>query len=333
MTAIGRVLALALIPTLMAVGSVRDARAASAEPRPPSAASPYIVVLGVAQDGGSPQAGAKEHPGWTDPAFRHRVACLGLIDPASRGRWLFDATPDFREQLHHLDRIAPAKGTPGLSGIFLTHAHIGHYTGLMFLGHESMGAREVAVHAMPRMRDYLSRNGPWSQLVRYGNIALEDLRDGEPVRLNDRLAITPFTVPHRQEYSEVVGYRIDGPGRSVLFIPDIDSWEEWDGTGTRIEQLIASVDVAYLDGSFYADGEIPGRDMSGFPHPFIVRSMERFAPLPSTEKAKIHFIHLNHTNPALRSDSAARRTIIASGFRVAIEGETVDLQKPPPSPR
>jgi pyrroloquinoline quinone biosynthesis protein B len=176
------------------------------------------------------------------------------------------------------------------------------------------------------MRDYLRGNGPWSQLVRYENIALEELRDGEPVRLNERLIVTPFAVPHRQEYAEVVGYRIDGPDRSVLFIPDIDSWEEWDEAGTRIETMIAAVDVAYLDGTFYSDGEIPGRDMSGFPHPFIAHGMERFAPLPAGEKAKIRFIHLNHTNPALLPDSEARRSISANGFRVAKEGETVDLQ-------
>jgi pyrroloquinoline quinone biosynthesis protein B len=295
--------------------------------------TPYIVVLGIAQDGGSPQAGTKSHRGWTEQAFRQRVASLGLVDPASGGRWLFDATPDFRKQLHHLDRIAPVRGIPGLSGIFLTHAHIGHYTGLMFLGHESMGARGVTVYAMPLMREYLSGNGPWSQLLRYGNIKLESLRDDKSIRLNDRLAVTPISVPHRQEFSEVVGYRIDGPGRSVLFIPDIDSWKEWDEAGTRIEQLIALVDVAYLDGTFYDDGEIPGRNMSGFPHPFIRHSMERFAHLSSGERAKIRFIHLNHTNPALRPDSEARRSITANGFRVAEEGETVDLQATPSRPR
>lgn len=90
------------------------------------ARSPFIVVLGIAQDGGSPQAGTKDDPGWDDPALRRRVASLGLVDPPSGGRWMFDATPDFREQLHHLDRVAPVAGIPGLAGIFLTHAHIGH---------------------------------------------------------------------------------------------------------------------------------------------------------------------------------------------------------------
>lgn len=288
-------------------------------------AAPYLMVLGVAQDGGVPQAGTVAHPGWDDPARRRLVVCLALVDPATGQRWLFEATPDFREQLHRLDEAAPTQDRPGLSGIFLTHAHIGHYTGLMFVGHESMGAQGVPVYAMPKMRAYLEANGPWSQLVRYHNIELRALEDGQPVALNERLRVTPFAVPHRQEFSEVAGFRVDGPDRSVLFIPDIDSWEEWDTLGTRIEDALAEVDVAYLDASFYADGEIPGRDMSGFPHPFITHSMARFGSLPADERAKVRFIHLNHTNPALWPDSEARRTILRNGYRVAEEGERVEL--------
>ena len=288
-------------------------------------AAPYLVVLGIAQDGGVPQAGSKEHPAWNEPTLRRHAVSLALVDPATSQRWLFEATPDLREQLHRLDGIAPVAETPGLAGIFLTHAHMGHYSGLMYLGHESMGARGVPVHAMPRMADFLRINGPWSQLVRYGNIVLHPLADGTPVRLNQRLTVTPFLVPHRQEYSEVVGYRIDGRNRSVLFLPDIDGWEEWDAEGTRIEDRIAEVDVAYLDATFYADGEIPGRDMSGFPHPLLTHSLDRLGKLPDKERAKARFLHLNHTNPALLPDSEARRTIAARGFRVAVELEKVEL--------
>lgn len=289
------------------------------------APSPYLVVLGIAQDGGVPQAGSNENPAWEDPDLRRLVVSLGLVAPATGGRWLFEATPDFREQLHRLDEVAPADSVPGLDGIFLTHAHIGHYTGLMFLGHESLGAMGVPVYAMPRMAQFIATNGPWSQLVKYENVLLKRLEDGVPVQLGSGLTVTPFLVPHRQEFAEVVGFRIEGPNRSALFIPDIDSWEEWDEAGSRIESAIASVDVAYLDGSFFANGEIPGRDMTGFPHPFITHSIRRFEDLPSAEKAKIRFIHLNHTNPALFDDSEAREQIEQGGFRVAEEGEKFEL--------
>ena len=299
--------------------------AAADESKSGIATEPFLVVLGIAQDGGSPQAGTKEHPGWDDPSFKHMATSLALVDPVTGQRWIFDATPDFREQLHRLDLVAPHAGKPGLTGIFLTHAHMGHYTGLMHLGYEVMGADSVAVHTMPRMKGFLENNGPWDQLVRYGNIALQPMADGVPVRLNERLTVTPFLVPHRQEYTEVVGFRIDGPNTSVLFIPDIDSWEEWDAAGTRIEDVLATVDVAYLDATFFDLGELPGRDMSGIPHPLIRHSMDRFAPLPDAEKSKVRFIHLNHTNPALRDTSAAFREIESRGFHRALEMEQLEL--------
>lgn len=309
---------------LMAGGCVQQAKIEE-KPGEKLEKDPYLIVLGIAQDGGVPHAGNKEHRGWSDPKFKRHIVSLGLVDPTTEERWMIDATPDFREQLHMLDTAFPVDEKLGLKGIFLTHAHIGHYTGLMFLGHESMGTHEVPVYAMPRMIEFLSYNGPWDQLVRYKNILLKPLADKTPVTLNDRLAITPFMVPHRQEYSEVIGFRINGPNRSVLYITDIDKWEDWDEQGTHIEDLIAEVDVAFLDGTFYAKGEIPGRDMSTFPHPFITDSMERFRVLPVEEREKIRFIHLNHTNPALNDEREAQKTIKAKGYRVAEEMESVIL--------
>jgi len=292
---------------------------------PSQATDPYILVLGIGQDGGFPQAGSKAGPAWDDPSLARRATALALVDPDSGERWLFEATPDFRSQLRQLDLVAPHPDKPGLAGIFLTHAHVGHYLGLAQLGHEVIGAQKTPVYAMPRMREFLSTNGPWDQLVRYQNIELRPLEEGRTQVLNSRLKVTPFRVPHREEYSEVVGYRIEGPNRSALFIPDIDSWEQWDELGTRIEDMIASVDVAYLDGTFFANGEIPGRDMSGFPHPFISHSMQRFANLPTSEKQKVSFIHRNHSNKTLLPDSPERRQVLEAGFALAEEAERFPL--------
>ncbi len=293
---------------------------------------PYLYVLGIAQDGGVPQAGSFDDTAWSDPKARRLPTSLGLIDPAGGRRWLFDATPAFPEQLYRLHKeSAKADGeTPRdrenvLDGIFLTHAHIGHYTGLVHLGHEVMGAELVPVYAMPRMANFLELNGPWSQLIDYQNIVINRIQAALPVHLGGDITVTPVVVPHRQEFSEVVGYRIEGPKRSVLFIPDIDSWEEWDELGVRIEDEIKKVDVALLDGTFFENGEIPGRDMSDFPHPFITHSMERFSKLSKREKKKIRFIHLNHTNPALVAKSDAWKKVISRGFRIAEEGERISL--------
>ena len=253
------------------------------------------------------------------------ATCLALIDPTSGRRWLFDATPDFKEQLYRLDHVAPHDDIPGLDAIFLTHAHIGHYTGLMHVGIESMNARSVPVYAMPRMEQFLRSNGPWSQLVEMKNIDLLPLRDREPVSLGNRLSVTPLRVPHRDEFSETVGFHISGRQRSVLFLPDITGWAAWEERGTRIEDVLAEVDVAYLDGTFMTGAELPGRDLSTIKHPLIAASIERFAGLSAVERRKVRFIHLNQSNPLIQGDVDAQELLEHSGCGVAREGERVEL--------
>jgi pyrroloquinoline quinone biosynthesis protein B len=276
-------------------------------------AAPYTFVLGIAQDGGIPQAGCRKS---CCTGGRHeRVASLAVVDPASHRWWLIDATPDFPSQLATMAAEAPACS---LAGIFLTHAHIGHYTGLMYLGREAMGAHGMPVWAMPRMRGFLTTNGPWGQLVTLGNIELRPLAADSAIALGDSLRVTPFRVPHRDEYSETVGFRIDGPRGAVVFLPDIDKWERWD---RRIEDVIAGTSAAYLDGTFFNADELPGRDMREIPHPFIVESLARFAALPVTERNRIRFIHVNHTNRAAIAGTTERKRVEASGCGVARAGE------------
>ncbi len=310
--------AIALL-ALAAACAAPEGNGMSADPRP------YALVLGVAQDGGAPHAGCRREccrPRWEDPELRRHASCLALVDPRSGRRWMIEATPDFPYQLHALDRIAPSEAAPGLDGILLTHAHVGHYLGLAHLGREVMGARAVPVYAMPRMRELLSSDGPWSQLVALGNIELRALEEGRPVQLERDIAVTPFRVPHRDEYSETIGLLIRGPRRTLAWISDIDKWARWE---RPIEELLAEVDAAYLDGTFFAEGEIPGRAMAEIPHPFIAETLQRLAPLPASERAKVRFVHLNHTNPALDEDGPAARAIRAAGFALAREGERLEL--------
>ena len=302
------------VPLAALAALVVFASAASARP---AGGAPYTVVLGIAQDGGIPQAGCRRS---CCTSGRHeRVASLAIVDPATHRWWLIDATPDFGSQLAAMTREAPACS---LAGIFLTHAHIGHYAGLVNLGREVMGSRGMPVWAMPRMREFLATNGPWGQLVTLRNIELGALAADSAITLGDSLRVTPFRVPHRDEYSETVGFRIDGPRAAVVYLPDIDKWERWD---RRIEDLVAGASAAYLDGTFYDAAELPGRDMREIPHPFIVESLSRFADLPAAERKHIRFIHLNHTNRALVPGSAERRRIEHAEMRVAVEGERVTL--------
>jgi len=282
-----------------------------------SAAPVRVVVLGIAQDGGVPHAGCTK--ACCTSGRRERVVSLGVVDEAAKRWWLFDATPDFPGQWRRMQAEAPGCT---LAGVFLTHAHIGHYTGLMHLGREVMGTRGMPVYAMPRMRAFLEGNGPWEQLVTLGNIAIVPLAADSAVTLTPRLTVTPFRVPHRDEYSETVGYVIEGPSRSVAFLPDIDKWERWE---RPVEDLVRRVDAAYLDATFFDGSELPGRNIAEIPHPLIVESLARFERLTSAERARVRFIHLNHTNSALDPDGEAARRVRAAGCGIAREGETTAL--------
>ncbi|HIN02551.1 MAG TPA: pyrroloquinoline quinone biosynthesis protein PqqB [Candidatus Marinimicrobia bacterium] len=276
--------------------------------------SPYVVVLGIAQDGGSPHAGCEKRcckELWTN-GDKEKVSCIGIVDPRSGKSWMIDATPDFPEQY----RILTKEHDSELAGIFLTHAHMGHYTGLLHLGREVMGAKDVPVFAMPEMKKFLESNGPWNQLVQLNNIEIQPMKNDKEIKLANGLIIEPFLVPHRDEYSETVGYKIMGLKQSVLFIPDIDKWEKWD---QEIFEVIQHIDIALLDGTFYSQDELPNRDMGEIPHPFIVESMEALYNLNSSNRNKVHFIHFNHSNPAIRN-GAASNLIRSNRFDVAREG-------------
>ena len=285
--------------------------------------SPYIIVLGIAQDAGFPQANCKKsccRQAWKDPSIRKMVSCIAVVDPEQGAAWMIDATPNFTDQLQLLLNHRPEKLT--LQGIFLTHAHIGHYTGLMYLGREVMGSKKVPVYTMPRMNKFLSFNGPWSQLVSLDNISLLPLRSDSTVVLGADLEIKPLLVPHRDEFSETVGFSIKNKQGSILYIPDIDKWSKWD---KNLHSMVKSHSSVLIDGSFFANGEIPGRDMSEIPHPFVEETMALLKDLDSSEKDKIHFIHLNHTNPLLNKKNEEYQQVVNQGYHVAEEGQILQF--------
>jgi pyrroloquinoline quinone biosynthesis protein B len=254
-----------------------------------------IVVLGIAQDGGIPQLGCTRPLCEDVRAGRRKpekVSSLGLINRRTGAAYVFDATPDFPAQVQVLT------GGRLPDGVFLTHAHMGHYTGLMFLGRESVNAKAVPVYATERMSAFLTANGPWSQLVSINNIALRTVRYGQAVALAGGVRVTAFQVPHRDEYSDTVGFRIEGPNRSALFIPDIDRWEKWD---QDIRTLADTVDYAFLDGTFASATEI-NRPIEEIPHPLMSRTRE----LLKGARARLYFIHLNNSNAEIDRPDVAR---------------------------
>jgi pyrroloquinoline quinone biosynthesis protein B len=276
-----------------------------------------LKILGVVQDGGFPHLGNNKTC-CENIQQKKFVTSIMLINNKNNESYLFDASPDINEQLNFMgDRI-----NKDLKGIFLTHAHIGHYTGLMFFGREALNSNLINVFAMPRMKKFLETNGPWSQLVKLNNINLIQIHSESVFSLSDQIRITPFEVPHRGEFSETVGYKIHGPNKTALFIPDIDKWYLWEKS---IIDEIREVDYALIDATFYDFKEVNYRDISEIPHPFVIETMSLFKNSSKKEKSKIYFIHLNHTNPLLDEKSKEFNDIINKGYNVAYEGLELNL--------
>ncbi len=275
------------------------------------------IVLGIAQDGGVPHLGCRQArcvEARRNPARRELVASLGLTDRSEGKRFVVDATPDFTEQMALLG------GLP--DGILLTHAHIGHYLGLAQLGREVLGARRVPVFCTPSMARFLRENKPWSRLVSLENIEIMEIEPGVEFPLTTRLRVKALRVPHRDEDSDTVAYLITGPERKLLWLPDIDKWEKWE---TPIEEALKDPSLtAFLDGTFFDAGEIPGRTIADIPHPLVPETVGRLLAHGSPPAAKVFFVHLNHTNRLL-SDPKAVGELARRGFFVAKQGARFPL--------
>ncbi len=310
---------------LSIAGCNADKKAAAKQADEKELPEKFLVVLGVAQDAGYPQIGCTKEcctAYWEGKEEKKYTTCLTLVDRKANQYWLFEATPDIAHQLHSVQQYLFTREDYSPDGIFITHAHIGHYSGLMQLGREAMGSKAVPVWAMPRLDSFLKNNGPWSQLVSLKNIQLQSLKADSAVSLNASLKVTPVKVPHRDEFSETVGFVIESNKKKILFIPDIDKWEKWE------KDIIAEVgkaDMALLDGTFYKNGELPGRNMSEVPHPFVEESLQRFSGLSSAQKSQIVFIHFNHTNPLLKKESSEKKKVKADGFGVAEQGMVIEM--------
>jgi pyrroloquinoline quinone biosynthesis protein B len=296
---------------------------------PLSAFAQRVIVLGTAQDGGMPQTGC-EHAACAaarkDPKLARRVASLAIV--AGGRTFLVDATPDLPEQIQEVHTFRPfpegKTDRAPFDGVLLTHAHIGHYLGLAHFGFESLNTKDLPVYVSPRMAEYLRTNGPWSQLVRLGNIKLIEIQLGEWFPLAEGITVKAFAVPHRDEYSDTLAFLIRGPKRTLLYVPDTDTWRTW----TRpLPQVIEEekVDYALLDATFYSPDELPDRDVTKIKHPLVTDSMELLGPLVKAGKVKVWFTHLNHSNPALDPNGAARKDIEARGFRVLDESDSLEL--------
>lgn len=283
----------------------------------------FVKVVGTAQDGGIPHIGCSCpncQRAWQDPRFSRLISSLALFDLKENKTILVDATPDIRTQTKIIqDRLGPEKKKKRYcpDGVLLTHGHIGHYTGLMFYGYEALSTDRLPVYCTQRMNDFLANNGPWSQLVSQKNIITRIIQTERIFSLTSQIAILPFSVPHRDEYTDTLGFVIKGPNKSLLYIPDIQNWDVWDRS---IIDEVQKVDIALLDGTFFSPEELPARDLASIGHPFISDSVKLLKDIVRESKTEVCFTHLNHSNLALDPEGEARKNVNKDGFGLAADG-------------
>jgi len=198
--------------------------------------------------------------------------------------------------------------------ILLTHAHIGHYGGMFFLGRESYDTDERPVYCSEEMAEWLrAGNKAYSHLVERRNIELNSLEKGEWSELHD-LEVKPVEVVHRNEDADTVGFMFRKSGKKIYYMPDLDHWTE------NPEKAVREADIAIVDGTFYSVEEEIGADRE-VPHPEIPETAEKFSGCDT----EIYFTHLNHTNPVADSESEEHEEVEENGFNVAEDGEKIEL--------
>ena len=284
--------------------------------------SEYIYILGNTQDAGLPHIGC-QHP-FCEDNFNvyeeHYTTSIAVVNSDLKKYILFEATPDITFQLNNLKRnIFHEFLLP--ESIYITHAHMGHYTGLMYFGREALGSKDLLVRVLPRMSKFLQNNGPWSQLVDINNIKIEEINFESSTNELSNIIVTPVQVPHRDEYSETAGYIIEGKNKKALFIPDIDKWEKWD---RNLSQLAKEFDFLLIDATFYDSKEI-NRDISEIPHPLVTETIDLLSGLDLKNRNKVYFIHMNHTNMMLNPDSELSKLVTSKGFNIARLGQKLYL--------
>ncbi|MDC1034094.1 MBL fold metallo-hydrolase [Flavobacteriaceae bacterium] len=289
---------------------------------PINSQSEFIYILGNTQDAGLPHIGC-QHKFCQDNFDIHEeyfVTSIAVVNSDLRKYILFEATPDISYQLNYLkNNLLQEFLLP--ESLYITHAHIGHYTGLMYFGREALGTKDLMVRVLPSMSNFLQNNGPWSQLVNINNIKINEINFGLSTNELSNIIVTPIQVPHRDEYSETAGYIIEGKNKKALFIPDIDKWEKWD---RNLNQLAKEFDFLLIDATFYDSKEI-NRDISEIPHPLVTETIELLSGLSIENRNKVYFIHMNHTNMMLDPDSELSRIVLSKGFNIARLGQKLYL--------
>ncbi len=293
-----------------------------------------VTVLGSAQDGGFPE--------WDcnclncrlsrQNALKFRFRSSLAVESENGCIVVLDASPDLKSQISMLrpysrriseayaGRVAP------IDAILITHAHWGHIMGLLEL---SAGYPfKIPVYCSHYVASIIRSSRIFKSLVDGNFIDIIEFGDGDVLDVVDwrgrrtGLKFEAFKVPHREDFTDTYGFKVFDKKSSIVYIPDIKT------LSNNILSRIEGSNALFFEGTFYWEDEL--WRISG-----IRRTSTELGHIPMVESLSIlkelqvnlkYYIHLNHTNPTLRSNSDERRTIEKAGLKIAFDGLAIEFR-------
>ena len=278
-----------------------------------------VTVLGIAQDGGHPQPGCL------------RPCCANITEPhypVSLGIRSSEGTNLLIEATRNLGDQFTLWGQTNVDHLLLTHAHLGHVDGLGLFGREAIAARDIELHVSDDMYHLIDRTPQWNLMVQQGVFNIRTFTAGDVVFSQGELSIEAVRIPHRAELSDMHAFIIRGPSKSLLFLTDHDTWNETLTVHdcSSIRELLAklNVDIALIDGTFWSEDELAGRNQATVPHPPVLQTLKMLDKKKQGDP-DIIFTHLNHTNPLYNRDGEQYAEVERLGWSVAYQGQRFTL--------
>lgn len=309
----------------------------------------HMKIIGSAAGGGFPQwncnyqlsravrAGA--------PGMRSRTQSSLAV--SADGWVLFNASPDFRQQIAETPKLQPQsdaslRSSP-IRAVVLTNADVDHIAGLLCMRE----TQPFAIYATTQVLAALEANSIFNVLdptiVPRRRLPLDvelDICDAHGDRTGVR--IEAFAVPGKvalfledsarpeADYGSRKGDTIairfvdkEGFG-SVFYIPGCAQVD------TALRTRIAGASCLLFDGTVYTDDEMiaagvgqkTGARMGHLAMSGKDGSINSLADVPIGRRI---FVHINNTNPVLDENSTQHATVRAAGWEVAHDGMEIDL--------
>lgn len=304
-----------------------------------------VRVIGAAAGGGFPQwnsnAPACRRARSRDPLASPRTQA-SIAVTADQDHWfLFNASPDLRQQIEANDCLHPRDGlrSSPISGVVLTGGDVDAIAGLLTLRERHV----FTVHATAEIHDILDANPIFEVLARdivaRHRVALEtpfplSLPDGAPSGLSVTLFAVPGKVPLYLEASAepppivespaTVGAAITDGCRRVMFVPGCAQMT------ASLARRLDGADAVLFDGTLWTDDEMlragtgskTGRRMG---HMSVSGPDGTLAAFAGIEVRRKILLHINNSNPILLSDSPEYAQVTTAGWEVAYDGLEIKL--------